>query len=356
MEPVRFSPIDAIVHDFAQGRMVVVTDDADRENEGDLIASAALINAETVNFMATYGRGLICAPVASSIAENLGLNSMVSQNQEAFATAFTVSVDAAEGITTGISAADRARTLKALAGQSAAAADFVQPGHIFPLEAKDGGVLRRAGHTEAAVDLCTLANLPPAGVICEILNPDGSMARLPDLIEFTARHDLKICTIEDLITYRREREKLVEEIDTSPLETPWGLFQLHVYRSVPDGTCHFALVKGGIDSDAPTLVRVQRCSLVDDLFSNRSDDLRLAMKKIAENGAGVFLYMRTDTASPLEKGESARNRDLRNYGTGAQILADLGLRQLRLLTNSNRRVVGLEGHGLTIENHVPLDR
>src|SRR3954451_21212607 len=255
-ETFQFDTIDDVVSDIAKGRIVVVTDDADRENEGDLVMAAEKVTPEAVNFMAMHGRGLICSPITEERADELRLQRMVSQNRESHRTDFTVSVDAAKGITTGISAPDRARTIQLLVDPKATAADLVQPGHVFPLRAKEGGVLRRSGHTEASVDLARLAGLRPAGVLCEILNADGTMARLPHLLEFKARHGLKICSIAELIAYRRTREKLVEREEVVKLPTAYGDFELHMYRSLVDEAHHLALVKGEISKETTTLVRV----------------------------------------------------------------------------------------------------
>ncbi len=361
-----FSPIEDVVAALAKGEMVIVTDDEDRENEGDLVAVASTITPEQVNFMATHGRGLICAPITTERAESLGLTAMVPRNRESFGTDFTVSVDAASGITTGISAHDRAETLRILADPRSGPSSLVQPGHIFPLQAKPGGVLRRAGHTEAAIDLARLAGKEPAGVICEILNPDGSMARLPELEAFARTHQLKLCTIESLIEFRQEREKLVEPLETRTVQTSAGPFQLHVYRSTIGDRFHLALVRGNIDPEHPVLVRVQRESLIEDLFgpldhSPKGSTLHLALAQIAKHGSGVLIYMQRDAhaLSILEslkaaKGNPRTPMDLRDYGMGAQILFDLGVRKLALISNHPRKIVGLEGHGLSIEAQVPL--
>jgi len=372
-----FAPIPEILQELRKGRMVIVTDDADRENEGDLVIAAAKATAKAVNFMATHARGLICAPITEERARQLGLQRMVAHNREIYKTDFTVSVDAAAGISTGISARDRAATIRVLASPAAQPSDLVQPGHIFPLQAKPGGVLRRAGHTEAAVDLARLAGLDPSGVICEILNPDGSMARLPDLKKFAAAHGLKICSIEDLIGYRRTRERLVEREQTIFLPTDFGDFDLHLYRSNVDDGHHLALVKGSIRPDHPTLVRVHSECLTGDVFGSRRCDcgsqLHEAMRRIAEEGSGVLVYMRQegrgiglgpkihayklqeDGLDTVEANERLGfPMDLRDYGLGAQILADLGVHQIRLLTNNPRKVVGLEGHNLEIVEQLPI--
>lgn len=373
-----FSPIENVIADIAAGRMVVVTDDADRENEGDLIAAAEKTTPEMINFMITHGRGLICAPLMPEAVERLDLPPMARRNTEKFGTAFTVAVDAAQGITTGISAPDRARTIQILADPKSTAADLVQPGHILPLQARPGGVLRRAGHTEAAVDLAQLAGCEPAGVICEILNDNGTMARLPELIEFAKKHSLKICSIEALIDYRRSREKLVERLEQIDMPTDYGHFKLNLYRSVFDeGENHLALVKGNIDADTPVLVRVHSECLTGDVFGSRRCDcggqLHAALHAIEQAEAGVLVYLKQegrgiglankihayklqeeglDTVEANEK--LGFPMDLRDYGLGAQILYDLGVRKMRLMTNNPRKIIGLEGHHLTIVEQVPV--
>src|SRR5881227_2604813 len=271
-ETLQFDAIDDVVSDIAKGRIVIVTDDADRENEGDLVIAAEKVTPETVNFMAKHGRGLICVPISNDRAEQLGLQRMVVQNREMYRTDFTVSVDAAHGVTTGISAHDRAATILAIANPKSAPEDLVQPGHVFPLRAKDGGVLRRAGHTEAAVDLASMAGLQPAGVLCEILHDDGTMARLPELMDFRKKHGLRICTIQSLIAYRRVREKLVDREQIVKMPTDYGDFDLHLYRSKLDGSHHLALVKGTISPNKPTLVRVHSQCLTGDVFASRRCD------------------------------------------------------------------------------------
>src|SRR6266699_5612695 len=268
----QFDTIDDVVSDIAKGRIVIVTDDADRENEGDLVMAAEKVTPEAVNFMAKHGRGLICVPISNERAEQLGLQRMVVRNREIYRTDFTVSVDAARGITTGISAQDRAATIQAIANPKSSPDDLVQPGHVFPLRAKDGGVLRRTGHTEAAVDLARMAGLQPAGVLCEILHDDGTMARLAELMEFRKKHGLRICTIQSLIAYRRKSEKLVELEQIVKRPTDYGDFDLHLYRSKVDGQHHLALVKGRIDKNKPTLVRVHSQCLTGDVFASRRCD------------------------------------------------------------------------------------
>jgi 3,4-dihydroxy 2-butanone 4-phosphate synthase/GTP cyclohydrolase II len=372
-----FDSIESVLDDLRQGKMVIVVDDADRENEGDLIMAAQFATPAAVNFMAKHGRGLICVPTTSERLEQLGIERMVRQNRETFKTDFQVSVDAARGITTGISAADRARTIQVMASPTAVPDDLVQPGHIFPLRSRPGGVLQRAGHTEAAVDLVKLAGCRPIGVICEILNDDGTMARLPELKKFAKKFGLKICSIADLIHYRRTREKLVEKIEVVRLPTDYGDFDLHLYRSKIDGQHHLALVCGDVAGRENILVRVHSECLTGDVFGSRRCDcgpqLHQAMRQVAEAGRGVIVYMRQEGRgiglAPKIKAYKLQEQgydtveanrqlgygmDLREYGLGAQILCDLGLKTIRLLTNNPRKVVGLEGYGLKIVEQVPI--
>jgi 3,4-dihydroxy 2-butanone 4-phosphate synthase / GTP cyclohydrolase II len=376
-EAIQFDTIDDVLEDIAEGRMVIVTDDADRENEGDLVMAAEKVTPDAVNFMATHARGLICVPISNDRAEQLGLQRMVLQNREMYRTDFTVSVDAARGVTTGISAFDRATTILAIANPHSGPDDLVQPGHVFPLRAKDGGVLRRAGHTEAVVDLARMAGLQPAGVLCEILHDDGTMARLPELMEYRKKHNLRICTIQSLIAYRRVREKLVELEQVVKLPTEYGDFDLHLYRSTLDGNHHLALVKGTIDKTRATLVRVHSQCLTGDVFGSRRCDcgnqLHAALRQISEEGNGVLVYMRQEgrgiglaakihayklQEEGLDTVEANAQlgfaSDLRDYGLGAQILFDLGVRKFRFLTNNPKKVVGLEGYGIQMVEQVPI--
>lgn len=373
-----FSTVEEVIADIRAGKMVIIVDDEDRENEGDLVCASSKISPAIINFMATHGRGLICAPITQDVAERMGLPLMVRRNTESHGTNFTVAVDAADGVSTGISAADRARTVQVLANPLSEPRDLVRPGHILPLQAKQGGVLRRAGHTEAAVDLARLAGLEPAGVICEILNEDGTMARLPQLLEFAEKHQLRIGTIAALIEYRRSQEKLVERIERIQMPTDFGDFDLIVYTSTlnPDEH-HLALVKGEILPDEPVLVRVHSECLTGDVFGSRRCDcgsqLHSALAQIEEAGKGVLVYMRQegrgiglankirayklqeeglDTVEANER--LGFGSDLRDYGMGAQILYDLGVRKIRLMTNNPRKVVGLDGHKLEIVEKVPI--
>jgi len=363
-EPSSFDSVESAIQDIADGRPVIVTDDEGRENEGDLVIAAAKATPENINMMIRHARGLICVPTTGAQLRRLGINQMVRENRESYKTAFTVSVDAAEGITTGISAFDRARTVAILANPDSQPEQLVQPGHIFPLRAKDGGVLERAGHTEAAVDLASLAGLHPSAVICEILNEDGSMARVPELVEFKQRFGIKLISISALIEYRYRRDQLVEAVCTRPFPSDFGDFTLHVFRSRTDGRHHLAFTMGTLGPE-PTLVRVQSENLLSDVFRQKGTEgqhaLAASLEAIAREGTGVMLYMEhaqggADVIRRLDHrpDEAGPGMGFRDYGIGAQILGALGLRKIRLLTNKPRKVVGLEGYSLEIVEQVTL--
>lgn len=377
--PSDFDPIEDVLADVRAGKIVIVTDDVDRENEGDLIFAAEKATPELVAFMVKHTSGVICVPMEGADLDRLALPLMtpLAANTERMRTAYTISVDAAEGATTGISAADRARTIRLLAHPGTQARDLARPGHVFPLRYREGGVLRRAGHTEAGVDLARLAGLRGAGVLAEIVNDDGSMARVPDLVDFKRKHGLKLCTIRDLIAYRRKQEKLIERMEVIELPTDYGDFTLYLYRNLLDDHHHVALVKGPIDPDQPTLVRVHSECLTGDVFGSRRCDcgsqLHAALEQIGAAEAGVLVYLRQegrgiglaakihayklqqeglDTVEANER--LGFGADLRDYGLGAQILLDVGVRQFRFLTNNPRKVVGLEGFGLEMVEQLPI--
>ncbi len=372
-----FSTIEEALGDIREGRIVIMVDDEDRENEGDFVMASEKVTPETINFMTKEGRGLVCLSLTPEKVEALELPMMVDQNKNGspFNTPFTVSIEAREGVTTGISAFDRAHTILTAIKTNASPSDLVTPGHVFPLRARQGGVLRRAGHTEGAVDLARLAGLGPSGVICEVMKEDGSMARLPDLIEVAGKHNLAIVTIKDLIAYRMRHERLVERVEEVGLPTVYGEFRAMIYRNRSSGRLHFALVMGDIGTDEPVLVRMQPSHGIMDIFnllrSDCTDRFRNALSAIQKEGRGALVFLHPDSMSeevphprqdPLPSDEKKETSSkpgplsrLREYGIGAQILADLGLTRIRIMTNEEWRLVALEGYGLQLEERVPLE-
>jgi 3,4-dihydroxy 2-butanone 4-phosphate synthase / GTP cyclohydrolase II len=370
------SPIEDILEDARQGRMFILVDDENRENEGDLVIPAEKATPEIINFMAKFGRGLICLSLTGQRVHELGLSLMSANNQTPYQTAFTTSIEAAEGVTTGISAADRATTVRAAIDPSKGRHDIVTPGHVFPLVAQDGGVLVRAGHTEAAVDVSRLAGLNPSGVICEILNDDGTMARLPDLIPFAQQHGLKIATIAELIEYRRRMERLVELKASTSINSHFGgAFELRVYANKIDGSEHLALVCGDVSGDEPVLVRMHQHHFLADLLGDvtpdvffggeqrsRSSELQASMRMIGSTGRGVIVIIRDVNPHALSTAVRERHdqtprkpiHELRQYGIGAQILLDLGVKNMTLLSNTKRSIVGLDGYGITLVGQSPI--